>query len=267
MSKQSDRLRLICICCTLSFSVNFQYAFSSTYTNAAVHSFQRFLNESYTTNNVKKDIEQGTDLISKCFLVYLEIAIIFLVELVAFLLGNALNVIGSLARCLAIAMYSPIILIIARILCGFATAISYSALVLYLQEVAPPTMRGMTSCLNGLIYSFIAFLGVTLGNDLLLGKNLLYYFGVAVPPCILGAAALVVFPETPKFLLSRKKYNLVQISLQFYHGRSSDVSASLSSIEQDVNEASHGDANYSDLFVICHLRAALLLALAALQVI
>ncbi|RCN41175.1 hypothetical protein ANCCAN_12910 [Ancylostoma caninum] len=52
---------------------------------------------------------------------------------VAFLVGNVLNVIGSAARCLAILLHSPETLLGARILCGFATAIGYCALVLYLQ--------------------------------------------------------------------------------------------------------------------------------------
>lgn len=44
-------------------------------------------------------------------------------------------------------------------------------------------MRGSTSCLNGVIYSVIAFFGVTLGNDSFLGKNLLFYLAAAIPPC------------------------------------------------------------------------------------
>lgn len=51
----------------------------------------------------------------------------------AFLVGNILNAIGSVLRCASILLEEPGILMGARALCGFATAIAYCSLVLYLQ--------------------------------------------------------------------------------------------------------------------------------------
>ncbi|EYB88923.1 hypothetical protein Y032_0239g3311 [Ancylostoma ceylanicum] len=278
MSKRWDRIRLIAICCTLSFSVNFQYAFSSTYTNSAVHSFRRFLSHSDEANSTEGGHGHDSSF-SWLWNVIVNVWFVgFFVGIwvsrvmsdkygrkVAFLAGNVLNVIGSAARCLAIVLNSPETLVGARILCGFATAIGYCSLVLYLQEVAPSSMRGSTSCLNGVIYSLIAFFGITLGNDSFLGKNLLFYLGAAIPPCVFAVIALAIFPETPKFLVAQERYDEACSSVRFYYGESANVSDSVKAIERDVNEASSGDANLVDLFMVHHLRAALLLTLAALQ--
>ncbi|VDM57022.1 unnamed protein product [Angiostrongylus costaricensis] len=123
----------------------------------------------------------------------------------------------------------------------------------------------MTSCLNGVMYALIAFLGTTLGNDSLFGKNLLHYLASAIPACVIGVVVVAVLPETPKFLFSRGEYEKAVDSIKLYYGESAIISESLKSIEKDVREASTEKAKFSDLFAQKHLWAALLLFLASLQ--
>ncbi|RCN41174.1 hypothetical protein ANCCAN_12909 [Ancylostoma caninum] len=82
---------------------------------------------------------------------------------------------------------------------------------------------------------------------------------------VFAVIALAIFPETPKYLVAQRRYDEAGSSVRFYYGESANVSDSVKAIERDVTEASSEDANLSDLFMVRHLRAALLLTLAALQ--
>ncbi|WKX94620.1 hypothetical protein Q1695_011695 [Nippostrongylus brasiliensis] len=275
MDHSVDRVRLIVICLALSFCVNYQYAFSSTYTNSAVHSLQRFVEGSNTTESSDSTGHKfswlWSILVSIWFVGFLPgiWASNWLIERfgrrAAFLIGNILNVVGSVLRCLAILIDEVYILVGARVLCGFGTAMSYCALVLYLQEVAPSSLRGMTSCLNGVVYALVALFGITLGNDVFLGKHLLLYLLSAVPPCAIGVILLAILPETPKYLVLQGEYQKAQLSLRFYHGGSSPISDSIKSIERDIGRASEDNGKLSEIFAVPQLRASLKLFLAALQ--
>ncbi|CAI4223685.1 unnamed protein product [Auanema sp. JU1783] len=184
----------------------------------------------------------------------------------AFLIGNGFNVLGSLSVYFSIVVYEPIVLFIGRFISSTATSISYCSLILYLQEVAPNGKKGSTSCLNGCIYSLIAILGITLGNDELLGKHLAYYLGFGIFPCIFSFVALFFLPETPKYLVSKNKLDEAEDAILFYHGKSTRATSTLKTIQDDIDSADNQlKPKIVDVFKQRHLRNALWLALAAIQ--
>ncbi|VDL63856.1 unnamed protein product [Nippostrongylus brasiliensis] len=129
MDQSVDRVRLIIICLALSFCVNYQYAFSSTYTNSAVHSLQRFVEGTNTTESSDSTVHKfswlWSILVSIWFVGFLPgiWASNWLIERfgrrAAFLIGNILSVVGSVLRCLAILIDEVYVLVGARVLCGF----------------------------------------------------------------------------------------------------------------------------------------------------
>ncbi|XP_060794510.1 solute carrier family 2, facilitated glucose transporter member 12 isoform X2 [Neoarius graeffei] len=97
-------------------------------------------------------------------------------------------------------------LVVGRVLVGMAVALSGTASCLYIAEVAPAAWRGRCVC----VYELMVVLGVLLGFGLswafagIVDGWRFTLSGVLVPAC-LQMVIMPVLPQSPRFLLTRRK--------------------------------------------------------------
>ena len=185
---------------------------------------------------------------------------------VGFISMNALSLLASVLRFLAILFYSPELLFTGRLLASISTAVTYQSLILYLQECSPTKYRGVMSFTSEISYAVMSLLGMFLGMDSIFGKNLKLLLGFAVVPSIIALIVLFPMPETPKFLsIVKRDLKAATNSIQFYHGSSADVDAVLHEITLEAEQDSQANSSIKEIFTTPYLRKALLLSCLALQ--
>ncbi len=123
---------------------------------------------------------------------------------------------------------------------------------------------------SGIVYSLMCLLGMALGTETLLGRDLRLLLGFAIIPSVLAVLVLLPLPETPKFLLlARKDRKRSMHSLQLFHGKLStaDLDFQLKAIEMEVeDDRSIGDGekkaatSIREIFATPHLRRAVVFA-------
>ncbi|XP_055741595.1 solute carrier family 2, facilitated glucose transporter member 12 isoform X2 [Salvelinus fontinalis] len=91
-----------------------------------------------------------------------------------------------------------------RAVVGMGTALSGTAACMYIAEIAPRERRGLLVTL----YELMVVVGVLLGFGCSYAFSALpngwrYTFGLVLPPAVLQAAALVLLPPSPRFLVAR----------------------------------------------------------------
>ncbi|XP_044296028.1 solute carrier family 2, facilitated glucose transporter member 8 isoform X2 [Varanus komodoensis] len=119
-----------------------------------------------------------------------------------------------------------------RLLCGLASGVTSLVVPVYISEIAHSKVRGMLgSCVQlmvvtGILGAYVAGTG--------LGWRWLAVLGSVLPCCMLG---LVVFmPETPRFLLSRRRRPEAIAALQFLRGPLVDHEWECREIEANAGE-------------------------------
>ncbi|XP_052380559.1 solute carrier family 2, facilitated glucose transporter member 12 isoform X4 [Oncorhynchus keta] len=91
-----------------------------------------------------------------------------------------------------------------RAVVGMGTALSGTAACMYIAEIAPRERRGLLVTL----YELMVVVGVLLGFGCSYAFSALpngwrFTFGLVLPPAVLQAAALVLLPPSPRFLVAR----------------------------------------------------------------
>ncbi len=114
----------------------------------------------------------------------------------------------------------------------------------------------------GIVYSLMCLVGMALGTETLLGRDLRLLLGFAIIPSIFALLVLLPMPETPKYLLlSKKDRERSMQSLQLFHGKSSaaDLDLQLKSIEKEVENGGDDEmvtTSIREIFTTPHLRRA-----------
>ncbi|GMS86446.1 hypothetical protein PENTCL1PPCAC_8621, partial [Pristionchus entomophagus] len=112
--------------------------------------------------------------------------------------------------------------------------------------------------------------GIMLGTDELLGKNLPWLLAVNILPCAISIVIVLLVPETPKFLLIRKKdRKSAEAAIRFHHGQDVDVYSVVEELLQEADEDSHAAHSFKDFLVIAkepHLRKIVFLGTSAMQI-
>lgn len=278
-------VRLFLICSLLTAMTNFPSGFSHTSVNTAVHKLNEYLNNSFTERYRPLDHEEvsllksGINSAWYLFQVAGAMCSPFLCDnygrKVAFALSiGFMTVAGAMQMLASFTPYSEV-LIVGRLIAAVFSPLSDAALILYLQEVSPASLRGTMSSLYSTGYATMCLLGMLLGHEGLLGHSLSVLLFVPVIPGILSTAFILWMPDTPKFLLLVKKDKIAALkSLRFFQGSLPDQALLIDSMEQhqkdetpanDNNEKKTEESSTSVKHILQtpHLRKAMMLSVAA----
>ncbi|TPP56221.1 Solute carrier family 2 facilitated glucose transporter member 4 [Fasciola gigantica] len=154
-------------------------------------------------------------------------------------------------------------IIVGRVLVGFACG-AYTAIgPAYLSEVAPPEIRGAAGVLNQLMVVFAIVLVQVLGlKEALCTEELWpYLFGLNAIPCVISIACLLFCPESPRYLyLTRNNEEAARKALLKLGRKPDEIKAELKEMHEETQNVTQKIALVS-FFRVRHLRWGLLIAL------
>ncbi|KAF8362431.1 hypothetical protein PRIPAC_89354 [Pristionchus pacificus] len=273
----TSTVRLLAICCAVSFSANWQYAYSSTYLNTPVLQFKNYLNESFNGSLNDESYVHVWDLVQNIWFIGFFLGIWLspvlndrLGRKKGLLIANSTNFLAAIVQFVGVWQELPVLLIIGRAVASVATAVAFQAVILYLQESPPTALRGSASYCSEVIFAAMCIVGMMLGTDLLLGQKLPWLLAVNIIPCAISILIVILVPETPKFLLIRKKdRKSAEAAIRFHHGSDADVASVVEELLHEADEDSHAAHSFRDFLVIAkepHLRKIVILSSSAMQI-
>uniref|UniRef100_A0A0M3I9G7 MFS domain-containing protein n=1 Tax=Ascaris lumbricoides TaxID=6252 RepID=A0A0M3I9G7_ASCLU len=187
------------------------------------------------------------------------------------LLGaNMCSLLGTSLGIISVSFGVPELLFVARLCSSMMSGISYSSLILFLQETTPTEMRGMTSFLSETAYLAISVLGMGLGMDVALGKRLPFLIGVHLIAGVTAVTITFCLQETPKYLLINKEDRKAATkSLEYYRGSTDANEKVIDSIEKEAKEGYEAPFLSSIPIILktSHLRKAFLIGFSSMQII
>nr|CAD2145494.1 unnamed protein product [Meloidogyne enterolobii] len=194
-------------------------------------------------------------------------------------LANCISLLGTLITIAAIFLEIPELLIFGRIFAAVGSGLSFGSLILFIQETTPTQLRGTCSFLSEVSYIAVSVIGMGMGMDLMLGRNLLALVGFGAIPGILSIFIVLPLRESPKFLLLNRNDRKAAIkSLEFYQGKQPDNQA-INEILKESDNCGHkrkeggGQHNLSLIKALIqilkqpHLRKAFIIGTLSLQII
>ncbi|KAJ1372624.1 hypothetical protein KIN20_034820 [Parelaphostrongylus tenuis] len=160
----------------------------------------------------------------------------------------------------------PEILIVGRVITAVFSPLSDAALILYLQEISPSSLRGTMSSLFSTGYAAMCLIGMLLGHEDVLGNSLSVLLFVPVISGVISTLIIVLIPETPKFLtISRHDYEGALASLRFYQGEHGELQAQLAKLQLEGKSAEGSTkGGLKPIMTTSHLRRAFTISIAAL---
>ncbi|GMT16273.1 hypothetical protein PFISCL1PPCAC_7570 [Pristionchus fissidentatus] len=269
--------RLLAVFCAVAFSSNWQFAYSSTFLNTPVLAFKDYLNVSFSSSLSEENYVHVWDVVQNIWFIGFFFGI-WLSPLIndrlgrktGLLIANSFNFLAAIVQFVGVWQYMPVLLIIGRFIASIMTAVAFQAVILYLQESPPTSKRGAASYCSEVVFAAMCIVGMMLGTDELLGANLPWLLAVNIFPCALSILIILLVPETPKFLLiKRKDRAAAEAAIRFHHGWDADVEEVVQELLLEADEDSHAAHSFKDLLLIFkepHLRKIVLLGAAAMQI-
>uniref|UniRef100_A0A183BKD7 MFS domain-containing protein n=1 Tax=Globodera pallida TaxID=36090 RepID=A0A183BKD7_GLOPA len=243
-SPAGKSLQTLTFAFVISIVNTFYQAYSSFYTISAAESLQNFLNNSYATRGIE------------------------LSEVQSLLFSNYGIFVALLLSILSIEFLLPELFFISRILGAALSNLNFGALALFVTEFPATKLRGVVIFVSGICYNLASNIGMLLGMDAFLGRNLEFLIGLGLIPNLLGILTSIPLKETPKFLLlNREDKEGALKALHFYQGDSIDHETALVEImkERQQNDRRPMLSMLREVFTQRHLRLATLLGFCALQ--
>lgn len=282
LAPRGNRLKFFALCAALTCLSNFQDSYPNSYPNTAFASFRDFINESYIARGDDGGLTefQYTWIWSAILNVW---AIGYLIgtfttplfterygRKVTLLGANMCSLLGTSLGIISVSFGVPELLFVARLCSSMMSGISYSSLILFLQETTPTEMRGMTSFLSETAYLAISVLGMGLGMDVALGKRLPFLIGVHLIAGVTAVTITFCLQETPKYLLINKEDRKAATkSLEYYRGSTDANEKVIDSIEKEAKEGYEAPFLSSIPIILktSHLRKAFLIGFSSMQII
>ena len=154
------------------------------------------------------------------------------------------------------------VLVAARVLLGLAIGASSSCVPLYLAEIAPPESRGRLVSLNQFLITVGILVAYGVGAALAPAQAWRWMLALAAVPSLVMLAGLTVLPESPRWLLLRRRRDEASHVLAHVQGRAPDDRAVADQIRELAElQAKEEGATYRDL-VTPRLRPALRIGIA-----
>ncbi|XP_044269468.1 facilitated trehalose transporter Tret1-like [Tribolium madens] len=151
---------------------------------------------------------------------------------------------------------TSILLHVARFLAGLTDGLSFTAVPMFLGEIAEPSIRGLLSSMCPVSIVIGLLLINILGSYLSISTAA---FVSSIIPVIL-LVTFIWIPESPYFLLMRGRYDDARVSLQKFRG-STDVETELERLAKAVKEQNESTGKISDLVTCPSNRKAVFIAL------
>ncbi|CEF60557.1 General substrate transporter family and Major facilitator superfamily domain, general substrate transporter and Major facilitator superfamily domain-containing protein [Strongyloides ratti] len=264
-------IKLFLICSILTIITNFPSGFTNSSINTAVFEFERFLNDSYDDRGIHLNKQTFTLLKSSTLNIWFVAQIIgaiispFMPDRYgrknAYLFATGVMTMASGLQLTASFIGSPELLIFGRALMALCSPLSDAVLVLYLQEVSPPSMRGMVCFLAEIGYSLMCVLGMILGMKSVYGGSLEKLLAVPIVPGLCSLVFLFFIPETPKYLMLVKKDRKSAIkSLEYFQGTNGKHERTVDVYTEELNDDStEGESSLTEVFSTPQLRKAVFL--------
>ncbi|XP_062049833.1 solute carrier family 2, facilitated glucose transporter member 7 [Lepus europaeus] len=150
------------------------------------------------------------------------------------------------------------LIIFSRVLLGVCAGISYSALPMYLGELAPKQLRGALGTMTEVFVIIGVFLAQVFSLQAILGNATGWPVLLAVTgiPALLQLLSLPFFPESPRYTLIQKgDEEAARRALRRLRGRAADVEAELDDMrEEERAERAEGHLSVLNLFTFRPLR-------------
>uniref|UniRef100_A0A7E4VQ82 MFS domain-containing protein n=1 Tax=Panagrellus redivivus TaxID=6233 RepID=A0A7E4VQ82_PANRE len=282
LAPQGRTYLIVTLSATLSILVNFQEAYSNSYPNTAYYSFQTYINESYilrgNVDGMSEDMYTWvwSLILNIWFLGYL-FGVFFTPYMTdnygrktSLILANMVSLLGTVCCATGISTMRPELFFLGRIVASASCGVSFITLILFLQETTPTSMRGVASFLSETAFIFVSVIGMGCGLNAIFGLDLYKLVAFAIIPGI--AAVLIMFPlkETPKFLLIHRKDKKAAIeALKYYRGYAKNYDDIIANILKECDDKLHVPLwkALNDVLFTPHLRKALLLGIASLQLV
>uniref|UniRef100_A0A0K0EX43 MFS domain-containing protein n=1 Tax=Strongyloides venezuelensis TaxID=75913 RepID=A0A0K0EX43_STRVS len=264
-------IKLLLICSVLTVITNFPSGFTNSSINTAVFEFERFLNDSYDDRGIHLTKHTFTLLKSSTLNIWFVAQIIGAIispfvpdrygRKNAYLFATGMMTFASGLQLAASFIGAPELLIFGRALMALCSPLSDAVLILYLQEVSPPSMRGMVCFLAEIGYSLMCVLGMILGMKSVFGESLEKLLTVPILPGLFSLLFLLFIPETPKYLMLVKNNRKLAIkSLQFFQGTNSKNEKTVDDYTQELNDdRTDGESSITEILVTPQLRKAVFL--------
>jgi sugar porter (SP) family MFS transporter len=145
---------------------------------------------------------------------------------------------------------------IARFIAGLTDGLSFTAVPMFLGEIAEPKIRGLLSSMCPVSIVFGLLLINILGSHLTISTTA--FVSSAIPVVLL--LTFVWIPESPYFLLMRGRHAEARRSLQKFRG-TQDVDVELERLSVAVKEQNQNNGKLLDLFTKSSNRKAVFIAL------
>ena len=177
-------------------------------------------------------------------------------------LGRRRTLVGAavvFAGAALLAAFSPgvTLLVVARVLLGLAIGASSSVVPLYLAEIAPPESRGRLVSLNQLLITVGILVAYGVGAALAPVQGWRWMLGLAAVPSVVMLVGLVFLPESPRWLLLRRRGDDARAVLAEVQGRAPDDESVHEQVaELEALQAQEESSSYRDL-ITPRLRPAL----------
>ncbi|VDL70375.1 unnamed protein product [Nippostrongylus brasiliensis] len=265
-------ISLIALSVILAMSSIFQMGYANAYPNTAVNSFRIFLNESDYGPFTEDTFTWVWSAVLNVYFIGFIVGSVAAVPLADYsgrkwclLFGNTTNFVAAVLSTLSTAFLLPGLFVISRVVFAVAAGISMNSLVLLLQESAPVQLRGLMSFNAEMAFVATNMLGALAGMRTVLGTNLVWLTGLACIPALLSVFMAIYFPDSPRYLLNRKKNRrLAEKSVQFYHGSDEqETSKVLTSYEK---EADGNNGSLRELVSTKHVRFGLFLVVGMIMI-
>nr|XP_051714179.1 solute carrier family 2, facilitated glucose transporter member 7 [Oryctolagus cuniculus] len=150
------------------------------------------------------------------------------------------------------------LIIFSRVLLGVCAGISYSALPMYLGELAPKQLRGALGTMTEVFVIFGVFLAQVFSLQAILGNAAGWPVLLAVTgiPALLQLLSLPFFPESPRYTLIQKgDEDTARRALRRLRGHAANVEAELDDMrEEERAERAEGHLSVLNLFTFRPLR-------------
>ncbi|EGW12755.1 Solute carrier family 2, facilitated glucose transporter member 7 [Cricetulus griseus] len=267
--KGSLKPTLILTTLSASFGSAFQYGYNISVINTPHKVFKSFYNDTYFERHGKFMDENSLLLLWSCTVSMFPLGGL-LGSLIVGLMVNKWGRKGTLLINNVFAVTPAILMgvskvarafeliIFSRVLVGICAGVSYSALPMYLGELAPKNLRGalatmtevfvITGVLLAQIFSLQAILGNATGWPILLALT-----GV---PALIQLLSLPFFPESPRYTLIEKgDEETARQALRRLRGCNYDVEAEMEEMrEEERKEQAEGHLSVLNLFTFRPLR-------------